>query len=190
MIVIDRKVPWMLELAWLVASLAELGHERAAAITREYLHSMVASITDEQETSMMVEHQARRAVELAISLAMFLGANRELDSSITIKSIVSHLFKIYLSLPRNDKEIFSTSTNLSSQPRDRDARSDNETTNEGKNSTTNKLSLTTTLTHEPDHGPQANLSISHFVLIDVTLCLKISCSSMCASVTERSRRQS
>jgi len=32
MIVIDRKAAWTLELAWLVAFLAELGHERAAII--------------------------------------------------------------------------------------------------------------------------------------------------------------
>jgi len=29
MIVIDRKSPWILELAWLIALLAEPGHERA-----------------------------------------------------------------------------------------------------------------------------------------------------------------
>ena len=32
MIVIDRKAPWILELAWLVAFLAELGHERASIL--------------------------------------------------------------------------------------------------------------------------------------------------------------
>jgi len=60
MIVIDRKAQWIVELAWLVAFLAELGHERASIIiiAREYLHSMIAGINDEQETSMMVEHQA------------------------------------------------------------------------------------------------------------------------------------
>ena len=84
MIVIDRKVPWTLELAWLVAILAELGHERAAIIiiTREYLHSIIHAINDEQETSMMVERQAESEEELAISIAFFLGADRELDSSI------------------------------------------------------------------------------------------------------------
>jgi len=100
MIVIDRKAAWTDELAWLVALLAELGHERAAiiAITREYLHSIIHAINDEQETSMMVEHQAIRIAELAISIAMLLGADRELDSSITIKSIVSHLFHFNSSL--------------------------------------------------------------------------------------------
>ena len=99
MIVIDRKAMWILELAWLVAFLAELGHERAAIIiTREYLHSIVVVINDEQEASMLVERQALRVAELAISIAILLGADRELDSSITIKSIVSHLFHFNLSL--------------------------------------------------------------------------------------------
>jgi len=103
--VIDRKAPWILELAWLVTVPTELGHERAAiiVITREYLHSMIIRIGDEQETSMMFECQARREVEHAISTAWFLGADRELDSSITIKSIASHLF--HFNLSHNDKEM-------------------------------------------------------------------------------------
>jgi len=107
MIVIDRNAIWMVELAWLVAFLAELGHERAIIIfiiTREYLHSMIARIGDEQETSMMVECQATRKAELAISTAMFLGADRELDSSITIKSIVFHLFQFNLSLSQRQRD--------------------------------------------------------------------------------------
>jgi len=93
MIVIDRKVPWKVEV------LTELGHERAAiTITREYLHSMIPAISDEQETSTMVKHQASRFVALAISIACLLGANRELDSSTAIKRTVSHLFR--------DKEMF------------------------------------------------------------------------------------
>jgi len=93
MIVVDRNAIRVLDLAWLATFLAELGHERAAIIiiTREYLHSMIA-VDDEQETSMMVEHQAKRKVELAITTALLVGADRELDSRITIKSIVSHLF--------------------------------------------------------------------------------------------------
>jgi len=97
MIVIDRKAAWIFELAWLLAFLAEVGHERAI-ITREYLHSMILRIRDEQEVSMMVEHQALRAVELVVCIAWLLGADRELDSSITIKSIVFHLFQFNLSL--------------------------------------------------------------------------------------------
>ena len=91
MIVIDSNAERRLKLAWLVALLAELGHEREAviaiAITRECLHSMVVGIDDEQETSMMVEHQAKRIVELAISIALLLGADRELDSSIAIQQL-------------------------------------------------------------------------------------------------------
>jgi len=102
MIVIDRKAVWLVELALLVALLAELGHERAAFITGEYLHSIVVVIDNEQETSMMVERQARRPIERAISIALLLGADRELDSSITIKSIVSHHLFQALSLSLNE----------------------------------------------------------------------------------------
>ena len=92
MIMIDRDAPWILELAWLVAFLAELRHERAPIIAREYLDSMVVVIGDEQETSMMVERQAHRNAELAISIALFLGANRELDSRIIVE-ITFHLIQ-------------------------------------------------------------------------------------------------
>ena len=89
MIVIDRDGPWILELAWLVAFLAELGHERESIIdTRQYLRSVVAGIDDEQETSMRIERQASRQVEQAISMALLLGADRELDSIITIITII------------------------------------------------------------------------------------------------------
>jgi len=87
MIVIDGKAPWILELAWLVSSLAELGHEREAfiiIITREYLHSMIVGISDHQETSMMIERQASRFIERAIIIALLDGTNRDLDSSIDI----------------------------------------------------------------------------------------------------------
>ena len=84
MIVIDCKAPWIVELAWLVAILAELGHEREAFFTREYLHSMIVVIDDHQEISMMVEHQASRFIEHAIVTAFLDGANRDLDSSIDI----------------------------------------------------------------------------------------------------------
>jgi len=90
MIVIDRNPIRIPELASLRA---ELGHERATIIiiTREYLHSMILGVDDHQETSMMVEHQASSAIELAISTAFLVSPDRELDSRITSKSIVSHL---------------------------------------------------------------------------------------------------
>jgi len=105
MIVVDRNTPRILEMAWLIAVPTELGHERAAIIViiRECLHSMILCISDEQQTSMVVECQASRKAESAISTGFLLGADRELDSSITIKSIVCHLFHFNLSL--NDKEM-------------------------------------------------------------------------------------
>jgi len=104
MIVIDCKAPWILELAWLIAFLSELGYERdpIVVIAREYLHSMIVAVSDEQETSMMVERQASREVEQAISIALLAGADREqLDSrSIAINRIVSHpLPRHSISLP-------------------------------------------------------------------------------------------
>jgi len=47
MIVIDRNALRTPQLAWLVAFLAELGHERAAIIAREYLYSMIPAFNDE-----------------------------------------------------------------------------------------------------------------------------------------------
>ena len=64
---------------------------------------MIVAINDEQETSMMVEHQASRGAELAIGFAMLLGANRELDSSIGIKRMIAHLPKISLSLSQRQE---------------------------------------------------------------------------------------
>jgi len=148
MIVIDRKAPWVLELAWLVALLAELGHERAAIIiAREYLHSIVIVIYNEQEASMMVERQAHRIVEQAISVALLLGADRELDSSITIKRRVSHLFLFNLSLTHSQQQrdypnptIDQSSDDVHEQRAERHqckraTRSNNQSTKERKNST-------------------------------------------------------
>jgi len=52
---------------------------------------------------MMVERQAATIGEQAIITAVVLATDRELDSSITIKSIVSHLFHFNLSLTQYDK---------------------------------------------------------------------------------------
>jgi len=93
MIVLDRDAPEILELPFR----AELGPEQTTVITRKCLHSAIVAIDNEQETSMMVEHQACGIVELAIGITIFLGADRELDSSISIKSVVFHLFHFNLS---------------------------------------------------------------------------------------------
>jgi len=87
MIMIDRNSAGKVEVAWLVSFLAELGHEREAFITREYLHSMIVAINDHQEISMMIERQASRTIERAIIVAVLDGTNRELDSSIDISMV-------------------------------------------------------------------------------------------------------
>jgi len=101
-IVIDRHSKRLDELAWLVALRAELGHERAAIVTRECLHSIIVAIDDIQEASMMVERQASWGIEQAISMASLFGANRERDSSINSFAIevVAHLAPIKLSRER------------------------------------------------------------------------------------------
>ena len=94
MIVIDRNIPRILELPWLVAFLSELGHERdpIVVIEREYLHSMIVGINRKQETSMMVERQASRAVKLVRTMASLINAKREFDSSLETmsKRIATH----------------------------------------------------------------------------------------------------
>jgi len=163
MIVIDRKVIRTQELAWLVAFLAELRHERAAIIiiiTREYLHSMIVGVGDKQETSMMVEHQALREGERAFSIAIFLGADRELDSSITIKNIVSHLFQfnLSLSLSHNDKEMIQA-PNCSSQ-RDEDMKHLHETRDTRE--TPSKQATSNEEQQEPiDEGTKNSTSLNH-----------------------------
>ena len=143
MIVIDRNARRKVELAWLAALLAELGHERSATIitiTRKYLHSMIVGISNEQETSMMVEHQAHWQGQQPVTTVFSRGTDRELDSSITIKSIVSHLFNlsVSLSLSHNDKEMIQA-PNCSNQ-RDEDM----------------ELSLTRDTRHERDTKQASN----------------------------------
>ena len=68
MIVIDRHAARVLELAWLVAILAELGHERAI-ITREHLHSMMLGICHHQEATLMIERHTMWLHQHAIVVA-------------------------------------------------------------------------------------------------------------------------
>ena len=104
MIVIDRETVRIVELAWLLSSLAELGHEREAfvsIITREYLHSMIERIGDEQETSVMVERQASRHIEQAIVMALLDGTNRAHDSSMHTITTVRLIEMIAHDIARN-----------------------------------------------------------------------------------------
>jgi len=128
MIVIYRKSKWTLELAWFIAFLAELGHERAI-VTREYLRSMIAVVSDEQETSMMVERQANWSVELAIGIACLLGANRELDSSISIKRSIECIV-CHQSSNRESSQRQEMLANVSQTPKTPNQRGDALTTRE------------------------------------------------------------
>ena len=70
MIVVDRDPAWMIELAWSVSSLAERGHEREAfvivvIITREYLHSIVERISDDDSMSIIIDRNAQWSTKLA-----------------------------------------------------------------------------------------------------------------------------
>ena len=54
----------IVELAWLIAFLAE--HEQERAIDRrQYLHSMIAAITEDDSMSIMIDRNAMRVFELS-----------------------------------------------------------------------------------------------------------------------------
>ena len=121
MIVIDRKAPWILELAWLASFLAELGHEREAfiiIITREYLHSMIVAISNHQEISMMIERQASRFIEQAIVVALLDGANRAHDSSIDIVMVRLVEMVAHVCITRTAATKISTDTARDSHDRE------------------------------------------------------------------------
>ena len=126
---------------------------------------MIVAINDEQETSMMVEHQASRGAELAIGFAMLLGANRELDSSIGIKRMIAHLPKINLSLSLslslNDKEMRHEARECE-QERQREQRErerrDEQTTKEQRTA----LPLSLAQPHEPTCCQSLDLSTERY----------------------------
>ena len=63
-LVIDAYSKRMLELAWLIAFGAELEQERAID-RRQYLHSMIAGITDDDSMSIIIDRNACWNEELA-----------------------------------------------------------------------------------------------------------------------------
>jgi len=65
-----------LELAWLVALRAELEQERAID-RRQYLHSMIAAITDDDSMSIIIDRDARWIAELARLRSMLAGREQE-----------------------------------------------------------------------------------------------------------------
>ena len=56
-LVVDAHSLWVTELSWLEALLAELEQERAID-RRQYLHSMVARIRDDDSASIMIDRNA------------------------------------------------------------------------------------------------------------------------------------
>jgi len=79
-LVVDAQSLRELELAWLIALRAELEQERAID-QRQYLHSMIAAITDDDSMSIMIDRNAMRVFELA-RLRSFLAADREQEREI------------------------------------------------------------------------------------------------------------
>ena len=70
----------MIELTWLIAFGAELEQERAID-RRQYLHSMIERINDDDSLSIIIDRNAKRPVELA-RLGSFLTdreQEREID---------------------------------------------------------------------------------------------------------------
>jgi len=80
----------IVELAWLIASRAE--HEQERAIDRrQYLHSMIAGITDDDSMSIIIDRNACWTMELArlrSLVAADLEQEREIDRRQEHQSIV------------------------------------------------------------------------------------------------------
>jgi len=70
----------MLELAWLIAKRAELEQERAID-QRQYLHSMLEGISDDDSMSIMIDRNACWSAELSWSRSSFADGEqkREID---------------------------------------------------------------------------------------------------------------
>ena len=81
----------IVELAWLIALRAELEQERAID-QRQYLHSMIARITNDDSMSIIIDRNVHWAVELArlrSSLVADLEQEREIDRRQEHQSIVA-----------------------------------------------------------------------------------------------------
>jgi len=71
----------IVELAWLIASRAELEQERAID-RRQYLHSMILGIGDDDSMSIVIDRNARRIAELARLRLSVVAADREQEREI------------------------------------------------------------------------------------------------------------
>jgi len=79
-LVVDANAFRVVELAWLTAMRAELEQERAID-RRQYLHSMVAAVRDDDSMSIIIDRNARWMVEIA-RLRSFLAADLEQERKI------------------------------------------------------------------------------------------------------------
>ena len=80
-LIIDAHSMRVVELAWLIAKRAELEQERAID-RRQYLHSMIVGINDDDSMSIIIDRNAHWPVELArlrSSLVTDLEQEREID---------------------------------------------------------------------------------------------------------------
>jgi len=88
--VVDAHSSRLVEMAWLIALRAELEQERAID-QRQYLHSMIVGITDDDSVSIIIGRNACWQVELA-RLRSFVAADleqeREIDRRQEHQSIV------------------------------------------------------------------------------------------------------
>jgi len=75
-LIIDAYSFGIVELAWLIALRAELEQERAID-QRQYLHSMIDGIADDDSMSIIIDRDARWKVELATSRSSLADAEQE-----------------------------------------------------------------------------------------------------------------
>jgi len=89
-LIIDAYSRSMIELAWLLASRAELEQERAID-RRQYLHSVVTGISDDDSMSIIIDRNARWSEELARLRSMLADREqeREIDRRQEYQSIVA-----------------------------------------------------------------------------------------------------
>ena len=89
-LVVDAHSFRIVELAWLIASRAELEQERAID-QRQYLHSMIVGVRDDDSMSIMIDRNIRWMIELSrprTSLATNREQEREIDRRQEHQSVV------------------------------------------------------------------------------------------------------
>jgi len=76
----DAQALRVIELAWLISFLAELEQERAID-RRQYLHSLIVTISDDDSMSIIIDRNIRWTLEIS-SLIILLVADREQEREI------------------------------------------------------------------------------------------------------------